>query len=223
VHSSVDTLSNTVDTLHKLVSTDPQLLQKYSKVFFLNENYTPSALTTIDTKYIFNKDKPLQFLDPAYPFLRKLLDNAIADNIPLEVDSAYRSFGMQESLKSTYKVVYGAGTANSFSADQGYSEHQLGTAVDFTTPDVGAGLTGFDKTTAYTWLQNNAYRYGFELSYPAHNSYYIFEPWHWRFVGLDLAFLLHNQNKNFYDLDQRQINTYLINFFNGVVTSPISN
>jgi D-alanyl-D-alanine carboxypeptidase len=88
------------------------------------------------------------------------------------------------NLKSQYRVTYGAGTANSFSADQGYSEHQLGTTVDFTTPKVGGTLTGFDKTDSYKWLQNNAYKYGFILSYPSSNGYYIFEPWHWRFVGL---------------------------------------
>jgi D-alanyl-D-alanine carboxypeptidase len=59
----------------------------------------------------------------------------------------------------------------------------------------------------------NAYKYGFTLSYPKGNTSYVFEPWHWRFVGVKLATDLHNQGKNFYDLDQRSIDAYLVNFF----------
>ncbi|MBX4198256.1 M15 family metallopeptidase [Candidatus Parcubacteria bacterium] len=210
-----DEIGFTVDRLTKLAQTDPQLLQKYSKVYFLNENYNPIELTTIDNKYLNNKDKPLLIHDRVWPFLKEMLDAAQRDNLPLQVISAYRSFGTQALVKSGYKTTYGAGTANQFSADQGYSEHQLGTTIDVTTPTIGATFSGFQKSPTYTWLQNNAYKYGFVLSYPPNNSYYVFEPWHWRFVGLDLALRLHNENKNFYDLDQREINTYLINIFNG--------
>ena len=109
-------------------------------------------------------------------------------------------------------MIYGAG-ANQFSADQGYSEHQLGTALDFATTEIGAGFDGFEKTDAYRWLLDNAYQYGFILSYPQNNNYYQFEPWHWRFVGRDLAKKLSKEDKNFYDLDQREIDEYLISFF----------
>ena len=68
-------------------------------------------------------------------------------------------------------------------------------------------------TPAYQWMTDNAHKYGFVLSYPKDNSYYVYEPWHWRFVGVKLATDLHNQGKNFYDLDQRVIDTYLVNIF----------
>jgi len=110
-------------------------------------------------------------------------------------------------------MTYGAGTANSFSADQGYSEHQLGTAIDFISSGQGGVLDGFDNTAAYQWMQANAYKYGFILSYPKDNGYYEYEPWHWRFVGVKLATDLHNQGKNFYDLDQRVIDNYLTTVF----------
>ena len=126
--------------------------------------------------------------------------------------SAFRSFDTQASLKSGYKITYGSG-ANKFSADQGYSEHQLGTSVDFTTPDVGGNFSKFQTDPAYQWLQNNAHHYGFILSYPEENTYYKFEPWHWRFVGVELASDLHGENKYFYDMDQREIDTYLIKLF----------
>lgn len=203
----------TADTYKKLATYDKQLLAKYSKVFFLNENYHPTKLTDIPQDFVLPKDKKRQFLDPALPFLNDLLSNAQNDKINLRIVSAYRSFEEQQSLKSTYSMTYGAGTSNSFSADQGYSEHQLGTAIDFGTPEVPGATSAFAKTTAFTWLQNNAYKYGFILSYPKSNSYYIYEPWHWRFVGKELAQYLHDNNKNFYDLDQRTIDEYLIKIF----------
>ena len=110
-------------------------------------------------------------------------------------------------------VRYGSGTANSFSAEQGYSEHQLGTTVDFTTKSLSGKLGGFDKTAEYKWLTENAHKFGFTLSYPPNNSYYTFEPWHWRFVGGDLARYLYNRNLHFYDMAQRDIDEYLIDIF----------
>jgi D-alanyl-D-alanine carboxypeptidase len=200
------------EELEKLAKTDKQLLAKYSKVYFLNENYSPIKLEDIDATYTLPAGKTLQFLEPAYPYLEKLLEEANEDGIPLRVVSAYRSFETQASLKSGYKVVYGSG-ANAFSADQGYSEHQLGTTVDFTIPSIAAAAPGFANTTAFTWLQTNAHKYGFILSYPKSNSYYIYEPWHWRFVGEDLAKDLYRDKKNFYDLDQRELDEYLIKIF----------
>jgi len=210
-----------VEIFQRIAQTDPQLLQKYSKIYFLNENYKPSALTVIDTKYLVTKDKPLEIHDRIWPFLANLLREAEEAQVPLRIISAYRSFDKQTTLKTTYRVTYGAGTANKFSADQGYSEHQLGTTVDFSTPTLGTNFDRFAKSEAYTWLLANAYRHGFILSYPKNNAYYVYEPWHWRFVGLDLAKQLHDEQKNFYDLDQRAINVYLATFFNGTTSGPI--
>src|SRR5262249_29677908 len=159
------------------------LLQKYSKVYFLNEHYVPDSLTQIDQSYVYSDSKTQQIHTKVWPHLKTMMDAAKSAGVELYVASAYRSFSEQSSLKSQYTVTYGAG-ANKFSADQGYSEHQLGTAIDFLTTGQGGQLDGFDKTNAYTWLKNNAYQYGFELSYPQGNSYYVFEPWHWRFVGV---------------------------------------
>jgi len=208
----INTIQGAVGILEKLNKTDKELLQKYSKVYFLNENYAPSNLAEIDLKYLYDKDKPLQIHANVQPYLYNLLENASSSSVSIEIISAYRSFSDQSSLKLSYKMIYGSG-ANKFSADQGYSEHQLGTAVDFTTPDTGASFLKFETTTAYKWLTENAYKYGFILSYPKQNTYYRFEPWHWRFIGVSLATKLHDSNKYFYDLDQREIDSYLISIF----------
>lgn len=212
--SQIQTLSSTVSDLYKLSITDKELLQKYSNIYFLNENYIPSALSDIDTVYIQRKEKPEKIHSAVKVYLESLIRDANVNNIPLTVLSAYRSFGTQTALKANYKVQYGTTAANKFSADQGYSEHQLGSTVDFTTPANDEALDKFRKAPAHTWLLANAHRYGFILSYPAGNKFYQSEPWHWRFVGVELATKLFNEHVYFYDLDQREINAYLIKIFN---------
>ncbi len=213
VKQTVGSISGTVGTLQKLSQVDVQLLKKYSKVYFTNENYTPAHLTKIPEEYLYSSSREEQFLSEAMPHLESLLSTAKSDGITLYVKSGYRSFAEQKTLKSAYSVVYGAGTANTFSADQGYSEHQLVTTIDFITTGLGGNLAGFGKTDSYTWLKENAYRFGFVLSYPEGNKYYMYEPWHWRYIGVKIATYLHDNNLNFYDLDQREIDKYLANIF----------
>lgn len=208
----LDGMSNTLGLYQKLVTTDRELLAKYSRVYFLNENYTPKSSVTIPASYILETQKEKMISADVWPFLKKMLDDAQATSTDLKVISAFRSFDTQSTLKSGYKVTFGSGS-NTFSADQGYSEHQLGTTVDFTTVKLGTDNSRFEKTPGYIWLTENAYKYGFILSYPKNNAYYIFEPWHWRFVGKGLALRLHDEKKNFYDLPQRDINEYLLTLF----------
>ncbi|MFA5098921.1 MAG: M15 family metallopeptidase [Candidatus Paceibacterota bacterium] len=210
--SQIREISGTVGTLQKLSQTDPELLKKYSKVYFLSENYIPAKLVQIDSQYLWEKAKPQQIQGDTAPFLTNMLIMASSSGINLEIVSAYRSFYDQLLTKTSYKVLYGSG-ANQFSADQGYSEHQLGTTVDLTVPKLNGLSLQFENDDAYAWLRGNAYKFGFVLSYPKNNSYYQFEPWHWRFVGIALATKLHTENKNFYDLTQREIDEYLISLF----------
>lgn len=211
--NQVGTISGTVSTLQKLSELDPELLKKYSKIYFLNENYVPKELSEIPTTYRYSDSKALLIESHVLPHIEAMESAASYSGVTFYAFSAYRSFDEQKALKGEYTMLYGAGTANSFSADQGYSEHQLGTALDFIAPGQGGVLDGFDKTPAYQWMVNNAYQYGFILSYPKDNGYYEYEPWHWRFVGVKLATDLHNQGKNFYDMDQRTIDTYLPDIF----------
>lgn len=205
-------ISGTVGVLDKLSKTDKELLQKYSKVYFLNEHYIPEKIVPIEKKYLYNEAVSKSIHGKVEPYLNEMIEDALEDGIKIWVVSAYRSFNEQASLKGAYTQTYGSG-ANTFSADQGYSEHQLGTTIDFTTEGLGGGLNGFEGTPAYEWLLKNASKYGFTLSYPKGNSYYVFEPWHWRFVGEDLARDLDRANATFYDWEQRKIDEYLISIF----------
>jgi len=207
----LSSLAENVNTIVKLRNLDEELLKKYSKVYFLNENYVPKTVLQIDPQYVTNSKE--QYIHAnVLPFLYALLEDAKKNGIDLKVRWGLRSFLEQYKLKTDDVMIYGSG-ANKFTADQGYSEHQLGTTVDFITSEFNGNSSSFYKTKAYPWLLDNAYKYGFILSYPENNKYYIFEPWHWRFVGIKLAAKLHDENKYFYDLDQRDIDQYLIYIF----------
>jgi LAS superfamily LD-carboxypeptidase LdcB len=169
--TQLNVLASSVHTIVKEAANDEELLQKYSKVYFLNENYSPKNLVTIDQILIAEENKTLLFHAQAYPFLVRMIAAATAQGIDIRIASAFRSFEEQAGLKSRYKMTYGSG-ANAFSADQGYSEHQLGTTCDLTSPDTGGISLKFEKGKAYEWLTNNAYKFGFILSYPKNNTYY---------------------------------------------------
>lgn len=205
-------LTGTVSTLDQLAKLDRELLLKYSRTFFLNENYRPRELTEVPKEWILESRNDQYFLPEAWPFLEDMLEDAEDDGIDLRVLSGFRSFDEQRDVNQQFQRQFGSG-ANQFSADQGFSEHQIGTAVDIVDPETAAATQAFAQTEAYEWLQDNAHRYGFILSYPEGNEYYIFEPWHWRFVGEELADDLHDAGEHFYDWDQRRINEYLITIF----------
>ncbi len=205
-------IGKTVGILDKLSKTDEELLQKYSKVYFLNEHYVPESLKQIENEWKYTEAKDLKLHSKVVPYFNDMVKDAKADGVDLWVVSAYRSFGDQAALKGQYLTTYGSG-ANAFSADQGFSEHQLGTTLDFTTKGLSGGLEGFGDTAAFSWLQDNAHKYGFVMSYPPNNSYYQYEPWHWRFVGEKLAKDMHGSGAYFYDWDQRKIDGYLVNIF----------
>lgn len=212
VRAEVERAAQAIDDIKKLEEADKELLAKYSKVYFLNEHYTPERLAYVPSEYVFdNRTQRIQA--DVLPFLRDMFDAMRRAGLDPKVISAYRSFGYQEKLKYNHTVTYGTDVANRFVADQGYSEHQLGTTVDITSGATGADMLAFDTTPEYAWLRANAHKYGFVLSYPKGNAYYAFEPWHWRFVGVALATQLHREGKYFYDLPQREIDAYRLRLF----------
>lgn len=209
----IEDLAGTVGTLDKLSQIDEELLQKYSRVSFLNENYVPRKLTQINDRYVSETVGDEYFLEDAYDFLEDLMRDARRDDIDIVISSAYRSFDEQREIKGQHLITYGEG-ANQFSADQGFSEHQLGTTVDFSTEEMGGAIDErFETTEAYEWLLENAHEYGFVISYPEGNRFYNYEPWQWRFVGVELAEDLERDDAYFYDWDQRTIDEYLVEIF----------
>ena len=114
--------------------------------------------------------------------------------------SAYRSYDSQLSLFESNVNNLGLEEATRWSARPGHSEHQLGLAIDIIHQmDTWTNLsdTGFDQTPQYRWLLNNAHEFGFILRYPQafeHVTGFSYEPWHWRYVGTELATYLVENN-----------------------------
>ena len=121
--------------------------------------------------------------------LRGLVFAAAADGEELMVASAFRSYEDQRVAYARLKSIYGAG-ADAMSATPGHSQHQLGTAVDFTNAAVGYQVKRrFGYTSAAGWLEEHAAEYGFVLAYPpgGDESGYGWEPWHYRYLGVENA------------------------------------
>lgn len=117
---------------------------------------------------------------------------AAAAGAPLAIVSAYRSYGTQISTFSGWVRQSGYSAALLASARPGHSEHQLGTAIDFTTAG-GRAPWDYDDwatTKAGAWMAANAATYGFVLSYPdgaTATTCYQYEPWHYRYFGRAVA------------------------------------
>lgn len=121
--------------------------------------------------------------------LRSLMAAAAADGEELVVASAFRSYAEQQSSHARLKSIYGS-KADAMSATPGHSQHQLGTAVDFTNSVANYQVRRlFGRTSAYEWLQTHATEYGFVLAYPPgkDGTSYDFEPWHYRYIGVENA------------------------------------
>ncbi|MDJ0648924.1 MAG: D-alanyl-D-alanine carboxypeptidase family protein [Xenococcaceae cyanobacterium MO_188.B19] len=119
---------------------------------------------------------------------RKMQSAARQQGIILTAISGFRDEATQQYLFFEVKKNRGQDTSTraEVSAPPGYSEHHTGYAVDIGDGKVpGTNLsTNFEKTAAFRWLDKNAARYSFELSFPKNNSQGIsYEPWHWRYVG----------------------------------------
>ncbi|MBX3140131.1 MAG: M15 family metallopeptidase [Trueperaceae bacterium] len=126
------------------------------------------------------------------PDLRELLTAADAAGVALAVQSAYRSFAYQESTFAYWVKEDGYDQALRSSARAGHSEHQLGTAMDLRSlagPEPW-DLDDWATTPEGAWVAENAWRYGFVMSYPPGKegvTCYMYEPWHYRYVGRELA------------------------------------
>lgn len=103
------------------------------------------------------------------------------DGIVVEIVSAFRNIDRQiDIIRAKLDRGMPIETILTLSAPPGYSEHHTGCAVDINTPGCVATEEPFEHTDAFRWLQDNANRFGFYLSYPRGNSLgFIYEPWHW--------------------------------------------
>ena len=168
------------------------ILYVANKKHSLPYDYEPSDLRTVNV----NSSADLQMRDEAASALEDMFAAASKDGITLVACSGYRSAVYQDQLYSGYVNSYGTEVADSISSRPGYSEHQTGLAMDIGDHDQSTVFTAdMENTSEGEWLYRNAHLYGFVLRYPKGKENitgYSFEPWHYRYVGVETATAMYN-------------------------------
>ncbi len=144
-----------------------------NKTYSLPSSYAPGGLTS-ECSAAFNR----------------LANAAAYSGLNIYVISGYRSYSTQYNLYNRYVAADGRAAADTYSARPGHSEHQTGLAMD-----VNSLSSFFAYTAEGRWLAANAHKYGFVIRYAADKENitgYIYEPWHIRYLGVDLATAVYN-------------------------------
>ncbi len=163
-------------------------------------DYIPVGLQKVEVDKRTDKSaEELMMRKDAAKALESLFAKAISEGHPLKMGSAYRSAELQNVYYSNYVSAYGQAEADTFSARPGTSEHQLGISADVSGVDMSCYLeTCFGGTPEGLWVAENAHNFGFIIRYPLGKegiTGYQYEPWHLRFVGIELAKEMHRQDQ----------------------------
>lgn len=168
-----------------------------NKYYYLDKDYHYGELVTMDRNYSNHSDSLLS--SEAYEAFKILVDAAEKEGYHIRNNSSYRSYSYQNNLYEGYKKNNGKDWADKWSARPGHSEHQTGLALDVgVKSDLSIGKFGNSKE--FIWMKNNSYKYGFILRYPEGKEYitgYGYEPWHYRYVGVDVATYIYEHNITF--------------------------
>ena len=157
---------------------------------------TKNGVTYIDGYLIVNKTYTLPssygngLTNVTIEAFNKMQAAAKVDGLNIYISSGFRSYSYQKTLYNNYVNRDGVVAADTYSARAGHSEHQSGLAFDVNTIN-----DSFANTEEGKWLNDNCYKYGFILRYPKGKSDetgYQYEPWHFRYVGVELAEKLYN-------------------------------
>lgn len=165
------------------VESSPETLQCLVNKMrpFAQKDWAPSDLVDFEGQ---------QLRAEAAQAARTMMDAAKAEGVTLTVSSAYRSYAVQQQTYQHWVSVNGQKVADQLSARPGYSEHQTGLAIDFSSPEGCRLEECYKDTRAGRWLAKNAQNYGFILRFPKGQQAvtgYLFEPWHYRYLGKDLT------------------------------------
>ena len=186
-----DFYTNTKET--DVSKNELMLLNKYN---YLTASYNPDDLEVFTNIYAYGENQSLR--KDAYDAFIEMWNSANKDGYKLIVNSSYRSYDEQKKIYDDYSSWYGEEDADKKAARAGYSEHQTGLAVDIQS--YCSQNKDFEECEEFTWLTNNAYKYGFILRYPKDKEYltgYKYESWHYRYVGKKVSKYIHDNNITF--------------------------
>jgi len=168
----------------------------------LKKDYIPKNLMIAEVGYkpnLSEEEKSIRKI--AIADLEKMFIDAKNEGINLIIGSGYRSIQKQSMYFNSLVSKVGYTEANKTIAVPGESEHHTGLSVDISTELRDCYLEScFKDTKDGMWLKNNSFKYGFILRYPEGKESitgYSYEPWHFRYLGIDLAKAIHDSKLTF--------------------------
>lgn len=175
--------------------TDNSLTRYVNNIIsFDNKQYIPSDLQSLTGAYIVDKKRNGKLQKEALLNLQALSENYYLEfNTPIIVVSSYRSYEYQKKIKE-------GGCSDVFCAKAWFSEHQSWLAIDLWEASTKKDFLGQQDLKEYfEWMNENAFKYGFINTYKKGIKIdgYDEEPWHWRYVGVDLSFFLQKNKLSF--------------------------
>ena len=179
---------------YKIVDNPSSNLVLVNKYNLLPSDYVPSDLVTLSNSYSLVNVK---MTSEAASNFEQLSSDASVVGLSILGMSGYRSYDYQKNLYERYKE-NDPDKVDTYSARPGASEHQTGLALDVETKTTI--YTDFGKTNEYKWLKQNAHKYGFIIRYTHENTHitgYKQEEWHIRYVGVDVATYIYENNITF--------------------------
>ena len=198
-----------------MIEFDGDLAILVNKENPLDKYYLPDSLTITDEnennfhKYINPNNKP-QVNSVVINDLSKMLLAAKGYGLNIIVDSGYRSYEYQQNVWDYNVLEKGLEHTLKYVAPPGTSEHQTGLAIDFACFRNDKYLDNLtENDPELMWLMQNAHQYGFILRYPKGKediTGYNFEPWHFRYVGVNLSEYIYKNNltlEEFYLLNDK--------------------
>lgn len=188
---SISALQTTIDA-QAVVTNSEAMTVIVNKQRSLPEGYEPDDLVEPNVPFSFDGPHEKRHMrKEAAEALEKLFAGAKADDIELRAVSGYRSYQRQVSIYNNNVKTKGKEYTDRVSSVPGHSEHQTGLAIDVSSPSVGNAIEEvFGTSKEGQWLAEHAAEYGFIIRYPKGEegiTGYVYEPWHIRYVGTDLA------------------------------------
>lgn len=165
-----------------------------NKFHALNGEYRPDDLIVVPENYSGGEEYRANRV--AITALTQMFEAAKAEGLEMVVNSAYRSYDDQLELIEYYRKWYGDNYVNKYVARAGYSEHQTGLAFDIGSTSSNV----FANSKEYQWMLDNCYKYGFILRFTKKAegiTGYRDEPWHFRYVGKEIAEYIHKHKITF--------------------------
>lgn len=184
------------DTQTKVTGVSVEgITQVVNKNHSISSDFVPDDLVWVDLP----STRDTQLRGVAATGLTSLFNAATATGLELYCCSGYRSYETQASLYDWNVQTYGVDGAELVSARPGMSEHQMGLAMDVTSASAGFDLVeSFGSLPEGQFIKENAHKYGFIVRYPQGKTDitgYAYEPWHLRYVGVDVATDIYNSGK----------------------------